>query len=346
MPEPTLANILALILTAALSAYVLFAGADFGGGVWDLLASGPRKARQREVISHSIAPIWEANHVWLILAVVLLFTCFPPAFARLGIVLHIPLSLMLVGIVLRGSAFVFRSYDTAEDKAQRHWGRLFAIASLLTPLLLGISIGALVSGRVVELSHGDFINRFVGPWWTPFSFAIGMMTLAVFALLAAVFLTLETTDPDLVEDFRLRALLAGVAVFATAFLALALAPTGAPLLHQGLFTSKWAIPFHLLTGLAASGVLASLWFRKYRLARLAVGVQVLCIIGGWALSQYPYVIPPDLTIAAAAAPRITLRLTLIIVAAGGVVLLPSLIYLFRVFKSSPADRPEPRVQGG
>ena len=271
MPDPTLANSVALILTAALAAYVLFAGADFGGGVWDLLASGPRKARQREVIAHSIAPIWEANHVWLILAVVLLFTCFPAAFARLSIVLHIPLSLMLVGIVLRGSAFVFRSYDTAEDRAQRRWGRLFAIASLLTPLLLGISIGALVSGKVVELDHGDFVVRFVDPWFTPFSLAVGLLTLAVFALLAAVFLTMETTDPELVEDFRRRALLAGVSVFATAFVALALAPGGAPLLHQGLLASTWAMPFHVLTGLAAMAVLAALWLEDLPSGRLAGG---------------------------------------------------------------------------
>ncbi len=138
MPEPTLAGLLALLLAAALNAYVLFGGADFGGGVWDLLASGPRQRRQREVIGHAIGPIWEANHVWLILAIVLTFTCFPPVFARLGIVLHIPLTLMLVGIVLRGSAFTFRSYDDEHDAAQLRWGRIFSSASVMTPLLLGI----------------------------------------------------------------------------------------------------------------------------------------------------------------------------------------------------------------
>src|SRR5439155_1509007 len=117
-----------------------------GGRGWDLLALGPRKARQRELIAEAIGPVWEANHVWLILAIVLLFTCFPPAFARLGTRLHIPLSLVLIGIVLRGSAFTFWRYGA--DEEQRNWGMVFAIASLMTPLLLGTTAGAIASGRV------------------------------------------------------------------------------------------------------------------------------------------------------------------------------------------------------
>jgi len=267
VPDLPLADVLAAILALSLAAYVLFGGADFGGGVWDLLASGPRKARQREVIAHAIAPIWEANHVWLILAIVLAFTCFPEVFARLGTVLHIPLSLMLIGIVLRGSAFIFRSYDTEELKAQRRWGRVFAIASLATPVLLGVCIGAVASGRLVPPADGDFVTGFVEPWLTPFALAIGLMTLTIFAFLAAVFLTLETHDPELADDFRRRGLIAGVAVFVAAFAALALAPHGAPLVQRALVSSTWAMPFHLVTGAVAVAVLAALWFRKYRLDR-------------------------------------------------------------------------------
>ncbi len=344
MPDLSLAEVLALILALSLAAYVLFGGADFGGGIWDLLASGPRRDRQRDLISHAIAPIWEANHVWLILAIVLTFTCFPAAFARLGIVLHIPLTFMLVGIVLRGSAFIFRSFDTRQ-KSQRHWGRIFAIASLVTPLLLGICIGAVASGRVVEAGQGTFVTRFVAPWLTPFSFAVGLMALAIFAFLAAVFLTLETTDQDLAGDFRQKALLAGGAVFATAFLALYLSPDQAPLMTEGLIESRWALPLHLLTGVAAVAVLTALWLRRYRLARMAVGVQVLCIVGGWAMAQYPYVVPPDLTITEAAAPPATLRLVIIILGVGALILLPSLLYLFRIFKSAPVDQPGRVVSG-
>jgi len=347
VPEPTLPLVLAALLVVSLNAYVLFGGADFGGGVWDLFATGPRRDRQREVISHAIGPIWEANHVWLILAIVLTFTCFPAVFARLGTVLHIPLTLMLFGIVLRGSAFTFRTYDDEHDAAQRRWGRVFAGASLVTPVLLGVCIGAVAAGRVGPLAGaGSFTDRFVDPWLTPFSLAVGLLTLALFAHLAAVFLTLETRDPDLVGDFRARALWSGLAVFLTAFGALIIAPKEAPLMGVGLLGSRWALPFHLATGAAAIVVLAALWWRRYHLARVAVGVQVSLIMWGWVLAQYPHVIPPDLTVTGTAAPEVTLRLVLTALGLGAIVLLPSLVYLFRIFKAAPTDSTPGLPKGG
>src|SRR5579872_2059367 len=148
MSASTLAIVVVGIAGVALTAYVLFGGADYGGGVWDLLASGPRRAQQRALIAHAIGPIWEANHVWLILIVVLLFTCFPAAFAVLTTVLHIPLTLLLLGIVLRGSAFTFRAYDATHSAVQERWGMLFAIASVLAPILLGVIVGAIASDGV------------------------------------------------------------------------------------------------------------------------------------------------------------------------------------------------------
>ncbi|MEZ0333797.1 MAG: cytochrome d ubiquinol oxidase subunit II [Gemmatimonadales bacterium] len=340
MPELTLPDLHAALLALSLNAYVLFGGADFGGGVWDLLASGPRQRQQRELISEAVSPIWEANHVWLILAIVLTFTCFPPVFARLGIVLHIPLTLMLVGIVLRGSAFTFRSYGSEHDAAQLRWGRIFSIASVLTPVLLGICLGAIAAGRVGGTLEGGFVERFVDPWWNPFAVSVGFLALALFAFLAAVFLTLESRDVALTEDFRRRALAAGIAVFVAAGLALLLSLGGeAPLMHAGLLGSGWAIPLHVVTGASAIAALAALWFRRYRLARIAAAAQVSLIVWGWALSQYPYLLPPGFTVRDSASPPTTLRLVAIGVAFGGLVLLPSLWYLFRIFKSTPADAP-------
>ena len=178
-----------------------------------------------------------------------------------------------------------------------------------------------------------FTQAFVEPWLTPFAVAVGIMTLVLFAHLAAVFLTLETDDADLVEDFRVRALWSGAAAFAAAFAALALASEHAPLMGVGLIGSSWALPFHLATGAAAVGVLAALWWRRYHLARVAVGAQVSLIVWGWALSQYPYLVPPDLTVAGAAAPAVTLRLVLIVLALGAVV------------AAAVAGLPVPRVQG-
>jgi cytochrome bd ubiquinol oxidase subunit II len=335
----TLPDILAGAIFVSLNAYALLAGADFGGGVWDLLASGPRKARQRELIADAIGPVWEANHVWLILAVVLLFTCFPPAFARLGTLLHIPLSLVLIGIVLRGSAFTFWRYGGGAhgDAEQRQWGVIFAVASLITPLLLGTTVGAIAAGALGDGAGGmgdGFYGTYVAPWLNPFTVSVGAFALVAFAFLAAVYLTLEAPERDLAEDFRRRALGAGVALGVVALVALLLTRRYAPLIHQGLIVAAWAAPLQLVTAVAALTALAALWYRRWRLARLAAGAQVTLILWGWALGQYPAVLPPHLTISDAAAPDETLRLMLIALGLGAIVLLPSLYYLFRVFKRS------------
>ena len=335
----SLADTLAGIILVALTAYVLLGGADFGGGVWDLLASGPRRARQRDVVARAIGPVWEANHVWLILAVVLLFTCFPPAFARIAIALHVPLTLLLIGIVLRGSAFAFRSY-AGEREAEVRWGRVFAVASLVTPVLLGVAVGSVASGAVGDWAKWNgrgFYEAYVATWLTPFAFAVGLFALACFAFLAAVYLTLEARDRELQEDFRLRAIGAGVAVFVTAALGLLLSPQ-APVVGRGLVASPWAVTLHVVTGGAAVTAFWALWARRYRVARVAAATQVALILWGWGLAQYPYLLPPDLTIAAAAAPRVTLELALGAVSLGAIVLFPSLYYLLRVFKT-PSSAP-------
>ena len=328
----SLADGLAGIILVSLTAYVLFGGADFGGGVWDLLASGPRRTEQRQLISQAIAPVWEANHVWLILAIVLLFTCFPVAFARMAIVLHIPLMLMLIGIVLRGSAFMFRSYGGGG-------ARVFATASLITPVLLGISVGAIASGALGQTGNGKretFVAAYVQPWLTPFAFAVGLFALVCFAFLAAVYLTIEAKERALQEDFRSRALLSGVAVFVMAVIGLLLS-SQAPLVQRGLLATRWALGLHLLTGAAALTVFWTLWTRRYGIARIAVAAEVTLIVWGWGLAQYPYLVPPDLTIDAAEAPRVTLELALVAVSVGAVVLFPSLYYLLRVFKGRSGD---------
>ena len=337
-----LPDILAAVMLIALVAYALLGGADFGGGVWDLFATGTRKREQRSLIADAIGPVWEANHVWLILVVVLLFTCFPPAFATLSIVLHIPLTLMLLGIVARGAAFTFRTYDSRRDQVQRRWGRIFAVASLVTPVLLGMCIGAIASGRAGEAAReaeqrgfaaGSFVETYVTPWLAPFPVAIGLLTLALFAYLAAVYLTLEAGDEPLREDFRARALVAAALVFATAFAALGVALVDAPAVGEGLVRSWWSVPLQLVTGVAAITAIIALWTRRYGLARIAAAAQVALILGGWALAQHPMLVPPVHSLSEAAAPARTLSLVLGALVLGALVLFPSLWYLFRVFKS-------------
>lgn len=323
--------ILAGVLMAALVLYALGGGADFGGGVWDLLASGPRAGAQRQTIERAIGPIWEANHVWLILAIVVLFVAFPPAFAALGTALHIPLALMLIGIVLRGSAFTFRSYGAAGDAEASRWGRVFAVASLVTPVTLGLSVGAVASGRL-RIANGRVVTDFVSAWLAPFPFALGGFTLLLFAFLAATYLTLETDDAALRDDFRLRALACGVLTGFLAFICLGLAREGAPLVFEGLTRYAWSWAFQITTGLTALGALAALWKRRFALARTLAIAQTTLILLGWGLAQFPYAIPPDLSFAAAAAPPQVLWPVVIALGLGMVVLVPSLLYLFRVFK--------------
>jgi cytochrome d ubiquinol oxidase subunit II len=171
---------------------------------------------------------------------------------------------------------------------------------------------------------------------------VGLLALAIFAFLAAVYLTLETRDRELADDFRRRALASGIAVFFASALVLLLSTQAAPLVRRGLMASPWALPLHLLTGATAIAVLAALWFRRYRLARIGVGLQVSLIFWGWPMAQYPFLLPPNYTIANSAAPQATLRLTLIGLAVGGIIVFPSLWYLFQIFKTVPAD-PSDRV---
>jgi len=334
----TLAIVLAGAVMVALTAYVLMGGADFGGGVWDLFASGPRKQQQRVLIAEAIGPIWEANHVWLILVVVLLFVCFPAVFARISVALHIPLTLMLVGIVLRGSAFTFRTYDSQRDDVQRRWGLLFSWASLITPLLLGVSAGAVVTGDLPSAAPTDFVEGFVAPWLQPFPFAVGVLALTLMAYLAAVYLAVEAFDGDLQDDFRLRAIASGVAVFVAAMVTLALARGGAPIVWRGLTSSWWAPIYHVAVAAAALTAFWALLTRRARVARVAAAAQASLILWGWAAVQYPYLIPSDLTIQNSAAPQATLKLVFIALMAGLVLLVPSLVYLFKVFKGAPTQR--------
>jgi cytochrome bd ubiquinol oxidase subunit II len=327
----TLELLTAGALMAALTFYALLGGADFGAGVWDLWAAGPRKKDQRRLISEALGPIWEANHVWLILAIVITFNAFPPVFAAISTALFIPLTIMLVGIVLRGAAFVFRSYGGQADEVQHLWGRLFAIASIITPLMLGLCIGAISSGTIV-MQNGIVTSSFFTGWLAPFPLAVSALTLALFAFLAAVYLTVEAKDSGLREGFRLRALLSAIAVGLLAFLVLGLAHDGAPRIWAGLVTAPWAVPLQIITGLVALGAIGLLWTRRYYLARAFVGAQVVLILWGWAIAQFPNLVSPDLTIQNAAAPTATLALLLTLLGLGALLLFPSFYFLYRLFK--------------
>jgi len=323
-------------LLAALTMYALFAGADFGGGLWDLLASGKYADRERETIARALAPVWEANHVWLVIAIVILFTGFPAAFAAIGTALHVPLTLALIGIVLRGASFVFRAYGRQGDRAARYWGRAFAGASVVTPLLLGMAIGALTEGRI-RVVDGRVMGGLVGPWVTPFAVLVGVFTLTLFAFLAAVYLTVEAATTDLADVFRQRAIAAGIGVAVLA-LAVFLAAEDAPPIRAALTGSAWAIPLHAATGACAVATFVLLYWRNFGWARWTAAGQVCFILWGWALAQFPFLIRPDVTLYSASAPAATVRLLLVLLSTGAVVVFPALIYLYAVFGPGGGER--------
>src|SRR6266446_9010296 len=231
--------IVAGVMFVALVFYAVSGGADFGGGMWDLLATGPRANAQRNAIAKAIGPIWEADHVWLILVIVILFTGFPRAFAAMMTALNIPFTLMLIGIVLRGSAFTFRKYDVKSQKVQHRWSTLFGAASFFTPFIQGVALGALSTGQI-RIVDGGVVSGFFAGWLTPFAVACGLFALALFAFLAATYLTVDpSTGSHVQNDFRLRALCSGAALLPIAFVVFITSKDGAPEMYHGL-TQWWA----------------------------------------------------------------------------------------------------------
>ena len=327
--------IVAVGIGLSLIVYALTAGADFGAGLWDLLAVGPRAPRQRHAIAEAIGPIWEANHVWLILIVVLLFTGFPMGFSVMMIALHIPVTVMLFGIVLRGAAFMFRKYDSKVEATQRHWSTVFGIASLVTPFAQGMIFGAITTGQI-RVVEGQVMTGFFAGWLTVFAVACGLFALGLFAFLAATYLTLDTTEqPDLQNDFRRRALWSGMSLVPMAGGVFLLSKQGAPELYDRL---TQGLP--LLASVSGLSVVAitALWRRWFSLARAAVIGQVTLILLGWCLGQYPHLITPDVTVNNAHAPETTLRLLVLAVSVGAMILLHSLAFLFHVFKGEKRRR--------
>lgn len=312
----------AAVALVAVALYAIFGGADFGGGVWDVLASGPRRREQQDVIGHAIGPVWETNHVWLIFLIVLLFTCFPAAFAAISVGLYVPLTFVLVGIILRGAAYAFRSQAYEAALLSQVWGHVFGVASVVAPFFFGTAVGGLTVGHYA--------------WTSPFALVIGVLAVALCAQVAAVFLTLETHGA-LREDFRSRALSATVILAVVGAIALAVARATSPGTFASLLRAQ-SLPGIGIAMALGFIVLGALWLRHYAFARLAVAAEAIAVLAGWYASQAPYIVPGELTYGAAAAPPETLRAFLWLVAGGALLLVPSLALLIRVFKSEPIRR--------
>ncbi|HEV3102296.1 MAG TPA: cytochrome d ubiquinol oxidase subunit II [Candidatus Dormibacteraeota bacterium] len=327
----TAADAVAALLWLSLTAYAVLAGADFGGGVWDIFASGARKQEQRRAVARAMGPVWEANHVWLIFMITGLFTAFPIAFGTLGIALFIPMTIALIGIVLRGAAFAFRAHGREAVGPLSPWGVVFGGSSIIAPFFLGTAAAAVASGAI-HVAGGNVVSEFGAGWTTLFAIVVGLLAVALCAYLAAVYLMVETEDdPNLQSDFRMRAIVASAASGALAILGLLLAYSEAP----RVWTDLTGNGLLLLIVALINGPIAlwGVWRLRPRVARIAVAAQVVFVLWGWAVGQWPYLVPPDLTIVNAAAPDATLRAWLVVIALGMLLVIPSLAVLFRVFKA-------------
>jgi cytochrome d ubiquinol oxidase subunit II len=327
----SLETLAAAVLLLGLVMYAIFGGADFGGGIWTALASGPRRREQREALFHAIGPVWETNHVWLIFVVVTLFTAFPKGFAALFTALLAPFVIALVGINFRGAAFTFRHFGRETGRGVPLMARTFEISSILTPFALGMAVTATVTGRIV-VANGTVES---GPWaWiSPFTLVGGLVGMAICAYLAPIFMTVRTRG-GLQEDFRRRGMTAG---FILGFLTTAEVPVAwadAPLFAERLLGS-WAGLFVALAVVTGSATQVLLWRRTFLWAQTAAAATIFVTLAGFGAAVYPDLLIGQLSLAAASAPRSTLVAFLTVIPVGALILLPSLLFLYWTFRGEP-----------
>ena len=315
----------AAVLFTGVLAYAGFGGADYGAGFWDLTAGGARRGeRPRHLVDESLAPVWEANHVWLIFCLVMLWTAFPVAFFAIMTTLYIPLGLAALGIVARGAGFAFRKV-MVRTAQQRLTGAAFAVSSVLAPLFLGAAVGGIASGRVPTVGNGDPITS----WINPTSILGGVLAVLTCAFVAAVFLTAEARrrgEEDLETWFRRRSQVTAAVTGVVALAGIAVLHADSPRLFDELATR--GLPLVLLSGICG---LTALFLVRRLAPRVVQGLAVLAaaaIIAGWGTAQYPYLLGTHLTISQAAAPTATLVSLTVVAAAALLLVVPSMALLY------------------
>jgi cytochrome d ubiquinol oxidase subunit II len=321
-----LASLPLVFVLAGVGLYTVLAGADFGAGFWQLFAGrGPRAQRIREHAHDSMAPVWEANHVWLIFVLTVFWTAYPTAFGSIASTLSAPLFIAGIGIVMRGAAYALRSGASS----RRELGvidTIFSISSILTPFALGAAVGAIASRRVPV---GNAAGHFFSSWLNPTSILIGVVAVAASAYLAAVYLAADAArrrEHELEHDFRIRALAAGVVAGALAIAGLAVLHSDAHPLYKELIGGE-ALPALIVSLVAGVATLALVYRRRFEAARYSAALAVAAVVAGWALGQWPTILP-GLSVSQAAAAHDTLVAVVVSVLAGGVLLFPSLALLF------------------
>ena len=327
-----MAEVVAVVLFAAVTMYAVFGGADFGAGFWDLVAGGAESgARPREVIDHSIGPVWEANHVWLIFVFVVLWTGFSEAYASITLTLFVPLALAAFGIVLRGSSFAFRK-TVFRTRDQRNFGATFAVSSVVVPYCFGAVAGAIASGRV---PNGGVAGDPWDSWVNPTSVFGGVFAVVVVAYLAAVYLVWDARrlgDAAMESYFRRRAIGAAVVAGAASLVGIFVLRDDARYVFDGL-TAR-ALPFVIISAVAGTASLVLLVRDAAHGARIVAIVAVASIVIGWGVAQWPYMLPTTLEVEDAAAPSGTLTTLVVATVMLVVIVIPGFILLYTLDQKS------------
>ena len=332
-----LAEVPLVLCLAGLAAYTVLGGADFGAGLWFAITRR-REQELREQTLHAMAPVWEANHVWLIFVLVVCWTAYPVAFASIFSTLAVPLLIAALGVILRGTAYALRSGDPSprQDSAI---GLVFSFSSVLTPFALGTTVGAIAAGRVpVGNAEGDQWTSWTGAT----SLIVGVLAVAVSAYMAAVFLAADAArqgDERMVAAFRRRAAIAGVVAGALALAGLAVLNGDAPELFDDLVEGA-GLPAVIVSALAGAGTLVLVLRSRFEPARYTAAVAVAAIIAGWGIAQSPDFLP-GLTVDEAAADDATIVVLLAGLGVGALVLVPSLVLLFMLVLRGRFDAPAP-----
>jgi cytochrome bd ubiquinol oxidase subunit II len=328
------ADAAAAILWVGATFYALFGGADFGGGFWDLVAGWDEKGqRPRDTIQRSLTPVWEANHVWLIFVLVVLWTAFPSAFSAIFTTLYVPIALAALGIVLRGAGFAFRK-SLVGLRERRAMGATFAISSLLTPFFMGTVVGVIAAGNVPADGNGDAFSS----WIQPLPLLIGAMFVASGAYLAAVFLVGDARragDEEMERYFEQRALAAAVVAGAFALAGLFALHSEARYAFDRLTVQ--GLPLVVLSLLCGAALLVVLVRGGRRPLRPLAAGAVIAVVWGWGVAQFPYLLPTSLRIDEAAAPDATMTIVFIVFAVAAVVVLPSLALLYTLAQKDLLD---------
>lgn len=320
------------ILAICLLLYVLLGGADFGGGILELLTRG----KASRIVSRAIAPVWEANHMWLILVIVILFVGFPTVYSTVLTALHIPILLVLLGIIFRGTAFTFRHYDIDEETPKAIYSSIFRYSSLFTTFFLGVTVGGIILGEIsLDYSQG-FYMIYIHPWLNLFSFSLGIFMVVLFAFLANIYTVGETTDEIQIRRLkRLAKRLIVVLVIAGGLVFTAAEVNGHP-----LFSEFYHSPVSIISVVLATFALPLLWINLNRnnknLVRIIAGFQTTMIVLGWFAIQFPVVVKinngPDITIQNSSAPEQTQLYLLIALVVGVLIIFPAMGYLYKTFK--------------